>query len=154
MFARCNLRRILFLFNCRQALFVNQKHTANLYFGKQKKLCVSFSPARLGTARPTAVALQAEEKKENEEEEVEGGGVGLGVTRRRVGIHCVDFVANQKALNTVSNKISATSKENATVFLFCRQTDCRAVCVCARAREHTCVCARVCSVYMSSLIQN
>lgn len=71
-----------------------------------------------------------------------GGGVGAGVTRRRVGIHCVDFVANQKALNTVSNKISATSKENATVFLFCRQTDCRAACVCAcastRVYVHAC----------------
>lgn len=141
VFARCNLRRILFLFNCRQALFVNQKHTANLYFGKQKNLCVSFSPARLGSADGSRFAGGGEKK--NEEEEVEGGGVGVGVTRRRVGIHCVDFVANQKALNTVSNKISATSKENATVFLFCRQTDCRAACVCVCARAHVCMCTRV-----------
>lgn len=62
VFARCNLRRILFLFNCRQALFVNQKHTANLYFGKQKNLCVSFSPARLGSADGSRFAGGGEKK--------------------------------------------------------------------------------------------
>lgn len=58
-----------FFLIARQALFVNQKHKANLDVWKTKDgPCVSFPPAR-----PTAGRLQAEDRKKTEEEEEVGG---------------------------------------------------------------------------------
>lgn len=59
-----------FFLIARQALFVNQKHKADLNVWKTKDgPCVSFPPAR-----PTAGRLQAEEDRKKAEEEEEVGG--------------------------------------------------------------------------------